>query len=84
MDRHLERLCGRAFPRALCCPPPMAWLARNLASREAKGYERIQDGMSTDTHFTRRYIVMEFSSLGDRVDELVLAVASDGSVLIRP
>ena len=64
----------------------MAWqeVARNLASREAKGYERIQDGMSTNTHFTRRCIVAELSSLGDYIDELVLAVASDGSVLIRP
>lgn len=75
VDHCPERLCGRAFPRARCCPPPMAWLARNLASREAKGYERTQDGMSTKTQFTHRCIVAEFSSHGDYVDELVLAVA---------
>ena len=63
----------------------MAWqeVARNLASREAKVYERIQDGMSTNTQYTRRCIVAEFSSFGDYVDELVLAMASDGNVLIR-
>lgn len=62
----------------------MAWLARNLASREAKGYERIQDGTSTNTQFTRRCIVAEFSSLGNYLEELVLAGASDDNVLIRP
>jgi hypothetical protein len=62
----------------------MAWLARSLASREAKGYERIQDGMSTNTQFTRRFIVAKFSSFGGYVDELVLAVASDVNILIPP
>lgn len=62
----------------------MAWLARNLASREAKGYERTQDGTSTNTQFTCRCVVAEFSSLGDYLEELVIAVASDDIVLIRP
>lgn len=89
MGRYLEGLCGRAFSRVRCYPSPMAWqeVARNLASREVKVYERIQDGMLTVTQCNHRFTVGAFFGLDDHIDGRVhalLAVAPDGDILIRP
>jgi len=48
----------------------MVWqeVARSLASREEKVYERIQDGMSPNTQFTCRCIVAVNLSLDDHID----------------
>lgn len=67
----------------------MAWqeVARNLASREVKVYERIQDGMLTIAQCNHRFTVGEFFGLDDYIDGRVhalLAVAPDGDILIRP
>jgi len=73
VGQYLESLCGRALSHVRCYPPPMAWqgAARNLASREAKVYERIQDGTSTDTQTNHRYIVATLLGLGDCLVGLV-------------
>lgn len=89
VGRYLEGLCGRAFSRVRCYPSPMAWqeVARNLASREVKVYERIQDGMLTVTQCNHRFTVGAFFGLDDHIDGRVhalLAVAPDGDILIRP
>jgi hypothetical protein len=49
----------------------MVWqeVARNLASREEKVYERTQDGMSPHTQSTCRCIVAVLLSLDDYIDE---------------
>jgi hypothetical protein len=59
----------------------MAWqeAARNLASREAKAYGRIQDGMSTCSLLKSRFIILLSFGLGNYIDGRVhalLAVAS--------
>jgi hypothetical protein len=67
----------------------MAWqeVGRNLASREVKVCERIQDGMLTIKKFDHRCIVVVFFRLDDyidgRVHALLFAVASGGDILIR-
>ena len=85
----LRSFCGRASLRVRCCPPPMAWqeAARNLASREVKVYERIQDGMLTNTRCDDRCNAVVLPGLNIYIDGRVhalIAVPSDNVILTCP
>lgn len=75
MGRYLELPRGRASSRIRCCPPPMVWqeVARNLASREAKVYERIQDGTSIQALSSRRFIVAVLAENDDLMDARIVS-----------